>query len=374
MMRGHPAACLVLAVTVGLTGCGDSSTPERRTASSPVPAPPTVAEPRKAMTAFLDRYVTSDGRVIRHDQGGDIVSEGQAYGMLIAELAGRPDLVRTVWSWTAAHLRRADGLLKYHASGSGEILDDQSAADADVLAGYALLRYRGPDEARLHADGKQLAHAVLEGETVAGPAGPVVVAGPWATGTEPPTVNPSYLMPSVFEALGTLTGDHRWQGIASSTVTLVSGLTHDGAQLPTDWAHLEADRLVSAADPAGGAPVQYGLDAARLPLWFGTACSAAARRLAARWWTSALSQGGRAAALALNPNGQPLDRDTNPLPLLAAAAAAAAAGDQQRSRSLRERAAEQARSTPTYYGDAWLALGGALLDRSLDPCKEAGDG
>jgi endoglucanase len=33
---------------------------------------------------FLDHYVEGDGRVVRRDEGGDVVSEGQAYGMLIA--------------------------------------------------------------------------------------------------------------------------------------------------------------------------------------------------------------------------------------------------------------------------------------------------
>jgi hypothetical protein len=29
---------------------------------------------------------------------------------------------------------------------------------------------------------------------------------------------------------------------------------------------------------------------------------------------------------------------------------------------------------PTYHGDAWLALGGALLDRSMAPCSESANG
>jgi hypothetical protein len=44
------------------------------------------------------------------------------------------------------------------------------------------------------------------------------------------------------------------------------------------------------------------------------------------------------------------------------------------STSLRARAAQQSHMTSIYYGDAWLALGSALLDGSLDPCHEAGGG
>ena len=163
------------------TGCGDGG---RRSASvrtgastpaTPRPSAPATASASTstlaAVTRFLNRYVTSDGRVIRHDHGGDIVSEGQAYAMLIAEVAKRPALVRTIWSWTNERLGRADGLFSWHATGSGQILNPQPATDADVLIAYALLRYRGADQAALHAAGRRVAAAVLANESVTLPDG-----------------------------------------------------------------------------------------------------------------------------------------------------------------------------------------------------------
>lgn len=373
-------------VILALSGCGSSSPAPGSSApmpgasasapgsSAPAPGRSTAGSSATAAERFLARYVTADGRVIRHDQGGDIVSEGQAYGMLIAELAGRADLVRTIWSWTAGHLQRRDGLLSYHANGSGQVQDAQPASDADILAAYALLRYAGPDADQVHAAGRRIAGAVFGAEGVIAAGAPVIVAGPWATTTSPPTVNPSYWMPGVFAALAHYTGDSRWDRAGAASVRLVAQLTSDGRTLPTDWAGLANDRLVPAADPGGGAPVQYGLDAARLPLWFSTSCTPDARRLAARWWTNALSQPDRANALALSPAGAPINQDRNPLPMLAAAAAAAAATDHAASAGLRGRATQQAHTVATYYGDAWLALGDALLDGTLNPCKEAGRG
>lgn len=341
------------------SGCGS--------ASSPRPGSP-------AADAFLARYVTGDGRVLRHDQGGDIVSEGQAYGMLIAEIANRPDTARSIWSWTSAHLRRPDGLLISHANGSGGVVDQQSATDADTLAAYALLRYTGPDKGALHEAGRHLAAAVLDGESTTHAGDPVLLAGPWAKAMSPPVVNPSYLMPAVFAALGRFTGDGRWRQAATRAVGLIGQLTDHGRTLPTDWAQLSNEGLTPIADPDGSAPIQYGLDAARLPIWLGTDCAADGRHIAARWWTNALSSDNRASDLALSTTGAPIDRATNPLPLLAASAAARAAGDYAADASLRDRAAQQARKTPTYYGDAWLALGAALLDRTLDPCRDGRDG
>lgn len=359
MRRG--VSLLVATVCLTLSACTSSST------SSPP------SHSGGAADRFLARYVTGDGRVIRHDQGGDIVSEGQAYAMLIAQVAGRPTLVRTIWSWTDSHLRRGDGLLAYHADGSGHVEDNNPAADADVLAAYALLRYRGTHAAGLHDAGRRLAGAVLAHESVTSGGERVIVAGTWATAT-PATVNPSYLMPSVFAALAKLTGDPRWQQAAATAVTLVRGLTADGRRLPTDWARLEHGGLSAIPDPGGGAPTQYGLDAARLPLWFGNGCTPGARGIASRWWTDVLSRGNRPAAIALSPTGTPVNQATNPVPLLAGAAAAAAAGDRSARAVLHARAARQAHQVPTYYGDAWLALGSALLNGALDPCKEAGGG
>ncbi|HYZ66862.1 MAG TPA: glycoside hydrolase, partial [Mycobacterium sp.] len=38
------------------------------------------AAAREAGRGFLSSYVGADGRVVRRDEGGDVVSEGQAYG------------------------------------------------------------------------------------------------------------------------------------------------------------------------------------------------------------------------------------------------------------------------------------------------------
>jgi endoglucanase len=317
--------------------------------------------------AFVDAYVTGDGRVLRHDQGNDVVSEGQAYGMLAAELAGRDDVVRTIWSWTKDHLRSAQGLLSYHANADGRVLDPQPATDADVLSAYALLRYEGPEADTLHADGRDLAGAVLEHETATDTQGrPVLVAGPWATG-RPAVVDPSYLMPSVFTGLASMTGDHRWQELATSSVALVDAVTDGGRSLPPDWARLEGDRLVPSGSGGGDGSPQFGPDAQRVPLWFAFGCDSHAERLAAAWW-SLLQQDDRSSATALSLDGGVLDGTGSTLALLAAGASARAAGDDSGAGDLEAGALRTYQGSPTYYGGAWLVLAAALRDGRLASC------
>jgi Glycosyl hydrolases family 8 len=354
----------VLALPLTMPGCGErAARPATVHPSRNRPASPGT---RAAAERFLTRYVTTDGRVIRHDQGGDIVSEGQAYAMLIAEIADKPATVRTIWSWTREHLGRTDGLFASHATGDGQVEDPHSASDADMLIAYALLRYAGPDEAALHSAGRATAGAVLKHESVTLPGGArLPVAGPWATATDPPTVDPSYLMPGVFVALASLTGDGRWRRASESATTLIDQLTDGGRRLPPDWAHLSGDRLLAIPNPRGGVGVQYGFDAARLPIWFATACRPEARRLAAGWWRHVLGAGGRSGPQALTLDGADINPAPSPLFLMAGAAAATAAGDHVAAGDLRGRAARLAVEDPTYYGAAWVALGSALLDGTL---------
>lgn len=315
---------------------------------------------------FLDTYVGGDGAVRRHDEGGDVVSEGQAYAMLIAQLTERTDQVATIWRWTKEHLQRPDGLLSWRADGQGNVTDRAAATDADTLAAYALLRYDGPDAAALQADGRRLAAAVLQHETVAGAGGLVPTAGDWAAAEQPPTVNPSYWMPDVARALARLTGDDRWEQVATTTLGLLQRGTGSGQQLPADWGSLSGDTVEPKKGGVSGA-VQYGPDAQRVPVFLGFGCDPGGRELAAAWW-GLLQDEERSGALALELDGEVTSEEPTPLALLASAAAAAAAGDEDAADDLHARAVEQALERPTYYGDAWIALAGGLRSRALLDC------
>ena len=67
----------VLVLVMVFPGCGQAAQHQR-----PIPKAPSPAEADRlaveSATAFLDGYVDPDGRVVRRDQGGDTVGEGQA--------------------------------------------------------------------------------------------------------------------------------------------------------------------------------------------------------------------------------------------------------------------------------------------------------
>jgi endoglucanase len=319
----------VLALVTLLGACGGAST------TAPGNGRDAVA------LRFLSRYALPDGRVVRRDQGGDTVSEGQAYGMLIAAAIGDRSAFTRIWRWTKGQLERPDGLFAWHWTG-GRVVDPQAASDADLEIARALLvagcRF---GDASLQRRGVAVGRAVLARETAQRGRRLVLAAGPWATGN-PITVNPSYLDPALLDALARLTGDRRFGDLAGGTAAAIAAVSDP---LPPDWATIDEQGAVTPSGPPGRrVPATYGFDAPRAVVWAAVAPRAAGRRLAARAWPALR---GRAT--------------TEPLAAVAAAAAAAAAGDRSARDRLLARADRLQAGAPTYYGTAWAALGRLLL-------------
>ena len=363
-MKRMKKAVVSLAVIVGCTALAAG------VSSCSAPSSPQQA----AASRFLAKYTRPDGRVVRLDQGRDTVSEGQAYGMLLAEVAGDHRAFQRIWLWTHRHLEHRDGLFSFHANARGRVTSRQPASDADLLIAWALLRYSGPRAAVWHRAGRRVAHAILAYELASGPDGMLVLtAGPWATGSPagPSTLNPSYWSLPAMESLARLTGSDVWHRLAVSAVTLTGQLSKNGKVLPPDWARLDSAGAVQPEPaPDGSEPqVEYGPDAARTVIWFAASCDAQARALAARWW-SLLRSRARSRALALGVNGAIMTATPVPLSLVASAAAAKSAGDATAASHLLRQAMTKQRSYPTYYGGAWAALGLALLpsDGALGVC------
>jgi endoglucanase len=299
-------------------------------------------DPRAAAERFLDGYMTPDGRVVRHDQGGDTVSEGQAYAMLLAVAVGDRRRFDLAWRWTRENLMQPDGLLAWHWD-DGAVVDGEPAADADLDAARALLvaarRFGAPAYA---AEGRRLGEAIRAHMVV----NDLLYAGPWARDQR--VVNPSYLSPRAFAELG-------WTGAIERTRGVLAALREP---LPPDWLRVDGETVEPMGPPAGGEPV-FSYDAARVPLRLAESCSGADRELAARAWPTLRGRDPLPAVLGLDGAGR--SSEESPMVLTGAAGAAFAAGDREAAAALLDRAAALEAETPTYYGSAWVALARVML-------------
>ena len=366
MKRLGVVAALVVAlagialVAAAVMGDGDSA------GESPAAVTPPSPE-GDAAESFLSAYVDADGRVVRHDQGGDTVSEGQAYALLVAAATDDRERFAAVWDWTRENLQRDDSLFAWRWA-DGEIADDSPATDADIDIAAALAtagsRFGQPE---LLDEARRIAASVLDHETAEAGGRLVLVAGPWAR--EQRIVNPSYLATCGVADLAAVTGDTRWQRIAADGVALVRELAADG--LPPDWAVLGDDgrlRPIAGPDEPSGRGL-YGPDAARIPARL-PECPGG-REVAAGLWDRIAALDGDGAALAYALDGRRMADDRHPVGLVGAAGAAQAAGDTTAAQRLFAQARELEVEQPTYYGAAWLALGEVLLGMEGGPAGDA---
>jgi endo-1,4-beta-D-glucanase Y len=341
---------VVLVTSVLGAGCGSSSTSSAASHQTPV----------QAARSFLSRYVDNDGRVVRHDQGGDTVSEGQGYALLLSAAIGDRSTFASVWRWTKANLQQPSGALAFHWSG-GHVVDTTPAADADLQTAWALSigakQFHNPAYA---AAAKQIAHATVSQDVGYDDAGaPTLAAGPWAvTSGNPTTIEPGYWTPPAEQALAALTGDNRWNTLPNADLGHVKALSHNGSSLPPDWAEVGAGQPAHPVAGPQSAPVQFGPDGMRAVVW--ADCTSGGRSLAARWW-GLLSSSATKAPLSRSLAGQGTSSDVAALSAVAAAAAAQAAGHDAERDTLLDRATSIDAQFPTYYGSAWVALGRILL-------------
>ena len=349
-------ALLIALLVLGLVGNGGARAESRDAAAA-----------KAAAASFLAHYALSTGRIDRIDQGGDTVSAGQAYGMLMTVALGERQRFALIWRWTRIHLKRGDGLLASHWRG-GRVVDAKSASDADLDAARALILAGERFHARAYGqDGVVMARAILAHETERLGRSLVLLAGSWAR--KPAIVDPGYWAPRTFELLTAATHDQRFALLEQGAVSLARDLTANAPHLPPDWTTVSA---TGVPQPIAGPPgrgreptARYSLDAARLPVRFAEACDARSSQIPAAMWPFFSAQPPNTIGFAYSLDGHLLAPQQTATVLVGAAAAAQSSGQTAaRDRLLTQADAINTRF-PTYFGSAWVALGRLELETAL---------
>jgi endoglucanase len=232
---------------------------------------PAVAD-RQLLTpwpVFKARYMVPDGRIVDTGNGGISHSEGQGYGMLLAQAAGDRQSFKRLWGWTAATLARAeDGLFswRFDPSASVAVSDPNNATDGDLLIAWALLRAAaGWREPALDAAARRILAAVAARLVTETAIGPVLLPGLQGFRTAGVvTLNPSYWIWPALAAFAAVDAEGPWAAVGAAGGKLLDRAGFGPARLPTDWVDLDANGGVA---PAAGRPPRFGFDALRVPLY-----------------------------------------------------------------------------------------------------------
>ena len=239
----------------------------RRVSHPPVHGAVGVAE----WSAFRQRFLTGDGRLIDSGNGGVSHSEGQGWGMLLAAAFDDMASFDLMADWTKRNLqcRPNDALhaWRYIPQSAMPVADHNNASDGDLFIAGAL--WRGAwrwNRNDLAAAAAEITSDILR-KLVRDIGGRTVLL-PGAVGFEHArsvTVNPSYYAIPIIEELAALHPSPSWRSLR----VFWDELLHHGRfgpwRLPPDW--LQVDRDSGVLSPDAARPARFSYDAIRVPLW-----------------------------------------------------------------------------------------------------------
>ncbi|MBD1850233.1 glycosyl hydrolase family 8 [Leptolyngbya sp. FACHB-711] len=220
-------------------------------------APTTSELLRQSWTAYKQRFIQADGRVIDREANDRTVSEGQAYAMLRSVLANDPEMFALTLRWAEQNLQRRDGnelrdslwAWKWGQNDQGEwgILDGNFASDADIDAATALIlaarRWNRPEyltlaQAKLKDIWNDSTIVVMPGGIRSGTARHLL-PGPIASFQPQPNqviLNPSYAAPYAFRMFAQVDSERDWMSLVNSSYQLLEdSAALSAAKLPSDW-------------------------------------------------------------------------------------------------------------------------------------------
>lgn len=233
-----------------------------------------------AQWAHWDRYVahfvSADGRVVDRGAGDRTTSEGQAYALFFALVAGDQALFERLLAWTRDNLAQGDLAARLpawkwgrDAQGRWRVLDANSASDADLWLGYALLEAgRLWSDPRYRALGEAVAARAARAEVADLPGlGPTLLPAPRGFEVERGAawrLNPSYSPPQLLRRFAALRVPGPWAAVLRSSARVVAESARGG--FAPDWALYRAGQGFED-DRASGPFGSY--DAIRVYLWAG---------------------------------------------------------------------------------------------------------
>lgn len=236
--------------------------------------------------SFKTHFVTADGRVIDPQNGDRSHSEGQGYGLLLAQAFGDRATFDRIARWTRDNLHiRHDNLHAWgwglRPNGQWQVQDYNTATDGDVLIAHALLlaaeRFKDPtlkaEAARIIADLRTLLAVKRGSDTLLLPG-----YHGFVTENSGVIVNPSYLNPLAYAAFAAVDDAGFWTGLTQQAKRQIQAWRFGDASLPPDWLLVTADGTVQTL-PDGRS--SFGFEAIRVPLYTAWAGEANAPALVA---------------------------------------------------------------------------------------------
>lgn len=223
-----------------------------------------------AWERYKTRFLSADGRIVDTGNRDISHSEGQGFGMLLAESHNDRAAFESLWRWTRRHLARKDMALfawRFEPAATTQVSDINNASDGDIFIAWALqraaLRWNDP---YYEAAATRIRRAIKR-ELVRDYAGyRVLLPGRQGfRGEDYVDLNLSYWVLPAFKAFAEADPEADWQRLVQDGRRLLDNGRFGRYRLPTNWLRLHAD---GELEPAPAWPARFGFDAVRIPLYF----------------------------------------------------------------------------------------------------------
>lgn len=243
--------------------------PPRRLPPPPPPKGAASASDLADWAHFAGRFITPEGRIVDTGNAGVSHSEGQGYGLLLAEWAGDRAMFERILRWTMLNLQRQGDRLfawRWQPNQMVHVQDRNSASDGDLLIAWALLRAAerwdmpqwAAQSGAIADDILRLCTRELDGRLYLLP-GPVGFVR-----SDRITINPSYYIFPAIRALGHAGRDERWARLDHDGLEVLARSSFGQWNLPADWVDVWAGTGVMR--PALEWAARFSWDAVRVPL------------------------------------------------------------------------------------------------------------
>lgn len=232
-------------------------------------APAPLVTPQE-WSAYKERFIESNGRVVDDGNGKISHSEGQGYGLILAWLAGNREDFERLWSFTLTNLMlRDDGLAvwKWDPFAKQPVADPNNASDGDILIAYGLaLAGAGWSDQRFTASATQIARTLAERGIYISGGRTLLRPGMAGFGVDDsrdgPVVNLSYWIFEALPVLARLAPEGDWSALEQSGLDLIDATTVEAPSLPADWIS-----VANRPRPAENFPTEFSYNAIRIPLY-----------------------------------------------------------------------------------------------------------
>lgn len=215
------------------------------------------------------RFYVSSGRVIDAQQGGISHSEGQGYGLLLAQAHGDRQAFDEIDAWTRQHIAIRDDRLmawKWQPGPGNNIADWHNATDGDLFRAWALLRAgRDSGWAGCAENAVQIARDIANLCMAPDPRAEsehLLLPGAEARRfADRVLINPSYFMSRALRELGVAAGEPRLIKAADHGETVLTELA--SMEFLPNWIDVTPDGFASPMEH----DLRWGYDALRIPLY-----------------------------------------------------------------------------------------------------------